>query len=451
MDTLKVSVSGVRGIVGDSLTPPVIIEYVSAFADFIKQYGNHIAVARDTRPTGELVNRLVIGTLQACGLNVTDYGILPTPVLIYAVREKKFAGGVIITASHNPLQWNALKFIKKDGYFLNAQDVNTLILKREKKVFDYVSYQKIGVPENNENSFIPEYIDDLLCHFDVDSIKQRGLKVGYDPVNATGAFVTPSLIARLNCNLYGINEDTSIGFARGAEPIAENLGGLSELVKGKKLDIGFAHDPDGDRLALVDEQGNPIGEEYTLALAAYSAYKYRNLKSDMVVNLSTSLMTGEIAKQYGKKAHAAGVGEINVTEKMIEIKSELGGEGNGGVIYPAFNSCRDSFVSMLFILELLALEKKPLSEIIKNLPYFVMVKEKFSGEFHQLEAVYQKLKEAFSGCIFDEQDGLKILGNDFWLHIRKSNTEPVVRIIAESPSEETNQTLLKQAQQILGV
>ncbi len=448
MDTLKVSISGIRGIVGDSLTPSTIIEFAAAYAEHIKEFGDTIAIARDTRSSGEMVFNLCTGALMAHGINVIDFGILPTPVLIYAVKKYNYAGGIIITASHNPSEWNALKFVKNGGLFFSQEDLDK-VLKIKSNLPSSQPYNELGKLSIYEADFIEEYIDDLLSYFDTKSIISKNFKIGYDPVNATGFFVTPILMKKLGFELYAVNDDISKGFSRGAEPTPENLIDLSKLVVDKKLDIGFAQDPDGDRLALVDETGNAIGEEFTLALSALNAYKYKKLKGDMVVNLSTSRMNDDVCKMFERKLLQAKVGEINVTNKMLAENCEVGGEGNGGVIFPAFNACRDSFVSMMFILELMAKENIGLSKIKEILPHYYISKDKINCAGVELESVYNNIKKKYTGYSFNEDDGLKLEANDHWIHIRPSNTEPVIRIIIESPSEEKNKSFIKEIKELI--
>ncbi len=446
MSSLKVSVSGVRGIVGDSLTPEIILNYSLAFAEFIKQHGSSVAVARDTRESGDMIFNIVTGALKSCGINVFDYGILPTPVLIYAVKKNNYAGGVIITASHNPIEWNALKFVKAPGLFLNQEDLDSLIENIKTKDITYCNYKNCGslIKKNINDNFIHEYVADLISFFDIEKIGKSGIKAAYDPVNATASYVTPILLKKIGVEFTAIHDEPEKGFERGTEPTPENLTKLCKTVKKQKLDIGFAHDPDADRLALVDNSGAAIGEEYTLALSAFHAYKNRGLNTDMAANLSTSMMSRKIAETSGQNIIEAKVGEINVTQEMIKNKCKLGGEGNGGVIFPEFNSCRDSFVAIMFILELIATEKTSVKQIAENnIPVYEIFKSKISIQGLDVNNIYEKLKEKFSGCSFNELDGLKIFTQDYWIHVRPSNTEPVFRIIIESGTKKQNETLFK--------
>ncbi len=451
MQTLKVSVSGVRGIIGESLTPQTVVDYTLAYAAFIKRLGNSVAVARDTRKSGGMVFDLVCGTLKASGIDVYDYGILPTPILIYAVKKDNHAGGIIITASHNAEEWNALKFVKNPGVFLNQNDLNALLDIKDASAFSLSSFNSCGkqYTRNVKLEFVNEYIEDLILHFDVKKIRESKFNVAYDPVNSTAAGITPLIMKKIGVQITGINEDINKDFQRGAEPTPENLSGLCERVSTQALDIGFAHDPDADRLSIVDEKGFAVGEEYTLALSVLDALAHKKLKTNIVVNLSTSMMCKNIVKNFGRQVYETKVGEINVTDEMIRLNCEIGGEGNGGVIYPLFNSCRDSFVAIMFVLELMATEKLSLSKIIKTIPKYTILKEKVSLENIEINKLYDELKEKFAGADFSEMDGLKITANDYWIHIRPSNTEPVLRIITESKSKEKNNELLNSVKEII--
>jgi phosphomannomutase len=371
-------------------------------------------------------------------------------VLIYAVKKYNLAGGIIITASHNPIDWNALKFVKSGGFFLNQDDLDNL-LSLDVGAVKKCDYKTIGknILDYPVSEFVNIYTDDLLSHFDVNAIKDCGFKVLYDPVNSTSECVTPYLLEKLGCTFEGINTDITKGFMRGAEPLSENLSWLCGAVKEKGFDVGFAHDPDGDRLALVDDRGIAIGEEYTLGLGVYQAYKNRGYKGDICVNLSTSMLSSKIAEKFLGKTYQAKVGEINVTELMCEKNIGIGGEGNGGVIFPDFNNCRDSFVSIAFVLELLAKEKKTLSRIVSGFDSFIIKKDKINlpADFN-FSWIYEKIKKFHNSCVFNEDDGLKVEGKDFWVHIRPSNTEPVVRIISESKDEEKSIILISEIKDI---
>ncbi|MDH4128629.1 MAG: phosphoglucosamine mutase [Spirochaetota bacterium] len=444
MSTLKISLSGVRGIIGDTLTPTVISDFGSAFGTYLNSLANQdntnkaVAIGMDTRVSGEMVKHTIISSLIATGNTVLDLGIVPTPSTILAVREKNLAGGIVITASHNPMEWNGLKFISPEGRFLDSHEWNQVFNIYNNKSFNYKHFNEIGTlcSTNDANDM---HINKVLNLIDTDKIKHKKLKVAYDPVNGAGSIIIQSLLERLGCDIYSINTDTKRGFCRSPEPLAENIKDLEKLVLENNCDIGFALDPDADRLAIVSDKAKAIGEEYTLVLALDQYLKLK--KSDIVVNISTSRMIDDIAKKYAVNVMRTPVGEINVVKKMMDNNCDIGGEGNGGVIIPEINRCRDSLVAIVMVLKAITDENVKISEYIKRFNEYYFYKSKMEIGSIDPNIIYSRLKAHISKQINIKHsisliDGMKIDYDDYWIQIRESNTEPIIRIFVEAKSEQ---------------
>jgi len=428
---LKISISGIRGIVGKSLTPQLLIKFSEAFSSYIS--GDRIGVATDTRPSADMVKHAVIAGVQSCSGSPLDLGILPIPSLQIYTREKKLDGAISITASHNPVQWNALKLIKKGGYFLFPFEAEELL-----DFYYQGKFHRTGFPKEVrkvDNPFFP-HRKKIMEFIDVDLIKKRKPKVVVDPCGGAAVPYVVSFLKDLGAEVECINGSITGDFPRNPEPLPENIQDLCRTVKKTGADIGFAQDADADRLAAVDENGSPLGEEYTLALAARGYLKYKQ-KSPLVVNLSTSRVMEDIAINEEVPLFRSKVGEINVTRLMIEKKAKFGGEGNGGIIAADIHRCRDSFSGMALLLEFLARSGKSLSELRAELPSYFMIKAKKKASFRQAKQILNRIRREFKGGDIDTQDGLHIVFPDFWFHLRPSNTEPVVRIIVESPQKRT--------------
>ena len=425
MELIK-SISGIRGIFNKNLTPSITNHYINIFSNLQKK--GDILIARDSRPHGKILYDEACKTLSLLGRNVISCGIIPTPTAQYIIKEKKLAGGVVITASHNPIEWNGLKFLDNDGCFLNPKKMKELLSKDSNNT------------ENNKKGSIIESKDlyqnhiqnvlNLTC-INIDKIKSKNFKVVIDTVNGAAYKALPELLKELNCNIIKIYCDNDGTFPRGTEPIPSHIEDLSKTVINNKADIGFATDPDADRLAIVDNQGEPIGEESTLILALESYLKYYKDSQKIVTNLSTSMAVDVIAHQYNSIVERSSVGEINVVEKMKEIGSSIGGEGNGGVILEESHLGRDSLVASALVLNHLAQSDIPFNQILKSIPRFVMIKDKITL---QQDVDYNHIKTLFKNddVSFIQGDGLKIIWLDKWVHIRESNTEPIIRIIAEA-------------------
>ncbi|PJA27804.1 MAG: phosphoglucosamine mutase [candidate division Zixibacteria bacterium CG_4_9_14_3_um_filter_46_8] len=427
------SVSGIRGIVGaaDGLTPEVALQYAAAFASFCRQ--GAIVLGSDTRPSRRVLIPAVVSGITGCGRDVIDIGICPTPTVELAVKELKAVGGIVITASHNPPEWNALKMINSKGMFLSASEIARVENIFVQGKYSYARHKRLGNIYPRE--FVAIHIDKILKlrAVKVSLLRKRGLKVALDCVNGAGAMLSPRLLKELGCRVFCVNCEPTGVFARGAEPIQKNLKALCTAVIRNKCDIGFAHDPDADRLAIVDEKGRAIGEEYTLAFAL--DYILSLKKGPIAVNLSTSSMSEAIATRYGVKVHRTKVGEINVSLKLRTIKGVIGGEGNGGVIYPPLLLGRDGAVGIALILSYLAQRKMTVSQAVESLPKLVMIKDKVVITREELDLRKSGLYERFKQAKINIEDGVKFNHPRSWVHIRPSNTEPITRIIAEAPSK----------------
>jgi len=433
---LITSISGIRGIYGQTLTDSIASNYAHSFSDI--QASGTILLAQDSRPHGKYLYKKISQTLRALGRDVISCGIIPTPTAQYIIKEKKLAGGVVITASHNPIEWNGLKFLDDDGCFLNPKKMEELLSNDPKSM----TANKAGDMIEFENAY-QTHIQNVLnlnC-IDIDKIKAKNFKVVVDTVNGAAYKALPELLEKLNCDVIKIHCDNDGTFPRGTEPIPSHLKDLSKAVTKHNTDIGFATDPDADRLAIVDNHGNPIGEESTLVLALESYLKYYQDSQKVVTNLSTSMAVDVIAHKYNSTVQRSSVGEINVVEKMKELNSVIGGEGNGGVILEESHLGRDSLVASALVLNHLAQSDIPFNEILDNIPRFIMIKDKINLQddidFNHIKTFFQN-----DDLTFIQGDGLKILWKDKWVHIRKSNTEPIIRIISEAADHKTARDLI---------
>ena len=442
---LLFTVSGLRGIVGQSLFPSTVLDYATAFGTFCQ--GGKVVLARDTRGSGEMLKMAAVSALLSTGCEVIDIGIAPTPTVGLAVTDLKARGGLTITASHNPIQWNALKFFNQKGRYLSPPEIEAIQRLVESKEFVFREWTHLG-KIRTDDSQIKKHFRQILAlkYVRVQKIRKARFKVVMDAVNGAGYQAGPELLQTLGCRIIKINCDNTGTFPRKPEPLAENLKQLERAVKNAKADIGFALDPDADRLAMVSEKGRAIGEEYTLALAA--DYLLSQKKGKVAVNLSTSRMIEEVARKYGVTVERTKVGEANVSARLEEIKGVIGGEGNGGVILPELHYTRDALLGMALILSYLAETGEKITGLKERIPKYYMVKQvaeldvDFPAKLDQLKAEYKQAE-------ITTLDGAKFDFPDRWLHLRKSNTEPVVRIIAEAKSEEIASGLAQQALKIL--
>ncbi|HET7190196.1 MAG TPA: phosphoglucosamine mutase [Gemmatimonadaceae bacterium] len=442
---LMVSVSGIRGRVGEALTPEVVARYAAAFGAWSIARGpsRQIVVGRDSRVSGPMFHRIVVGTLQLVGCDVIDIGLTTTPGCQLAVEHHHAAGGLMLSASHNPIEWNALKCIGSSGLFLEASE-GTAMRALVEQGTPHATWDKIGrVIE--DAGVAARHVESVLAipYIDVEGIRRRRFKVALDCVRGAGATVMPLLLDRLGCEVVAINMEPDGRFPREPEPVPENLKELERLVKESSADVGLAVDPDVDRLALVADGGRAIGEDYTLALAAKVVLRHR--KGAVVTNLSTSLVVEDAARSAGAEAVRAPVGEVNVAVRMRELNAPIGGEGNGGVILPEVHLGRDAPIGAALVLQLLLEEGRPLSAIVASLPRYVIVKDKLPRPNASLDAVYAALQSAFPDAAADKQDGLRLAWPDRWVHVRPSGTEPIVRVIAEAPDEAGARELVRRS------
>ncbi|MDP6592928.1 MAG: phosphoglucosamine mutase [Candidatus Marinimicrobia bacterium] len=439
------TISGVRGIIPQDFNESVISRYVGAFHSLCGE--GAIIVGRDTRASGSKLTSAVIEALLTSGRDVIDCGICPTPTVQFAVEDTDAVGGLVITASHNPEEWNGLKFIAQDGCFLNEDVFGDLM-----RFANQGARETAGESGNyvRFDQAVRRHIQRVLRidWVDVDKIKDCNYKVAVDTVNGAAAEALPLLLKRLGCDVVSINCELSGEFTRGTEPLPENLSGLTQLVQEENCHIGFATDPDADRLAVVDENGKPVGEEYTLVLALDGFLSTTGDLEPIVTNLSTTMAVEKVAERYGAEVHRSAVGEINVVEMMKESGSRIGGEGNGGVILKEVHLGRDSLVGVAIILDSMARTSQPLTAIFRQLPQFHMVKEKVTVDGSMAEESWQRIAEQFDGAATSFVDGLKLKWSDRWVHIRRSNTEPIVRIYAEAPTEDEALSLARKVSEL---
>src|SRR5882724_7124378 len=448
-DTLMVSVSGVRGLVGTDLTPEIVARWAAAFGTWARD-GNRpsrrrapsIVVGRDARTSGPMFAAAATSGLVSVGCDVIDVGLVATPSVQLAVEHHRAAGGIILTASHNPIEWNALKFVGPDGIFLDSVAGTRVRELAARESLPRAPVTAIGDVTTDADA-IARHLDAVLAlrGVDVRAIRRRRFRVALDTVRGAGGAVMPELLERLGCRVAAINLETDGLFPRPPEPVPENLKALGALVRRKKADIGIAVDPDVDRLAIVDEKGRPIGEDYTLAFAIRAVLGRSDSWTagrSVVCNLSTSLVVEDAAREYGARVVRAPVGKAYVAQKIIELKAVIGGEGNGGVMYPALHIGRDAPVAGALVLSLLARERITVSELVAAAPRYAIVKAKAERGTRNaergLEDVYAALRKRFPDASADTQDGLRLAWRDRWLHVRPSNTEPIIRLIAEAPS-----------------
>ncbi|MGE0132174.1 MAG: phosphoglucosamine mutase [Blastocatellales bacterium] len=436
--TLKISISGVRGVIGDSLTPTLLTRFAQAFGTYVGS--GTIVIGRDTRTSGEMVRQAVIAGLLSSGCRVIDLDVCPVPTVQLIVRQRHAQGGIAITASHNPAEWNALKFVNSEGLFLSAGQARELL-----DIYHQGDYTKVaGAEMRGVETFagaLDAHINTIINSIGAPPQTSRRLKVALDSCNGAGSIIAPQLIEALGAEVVAINTTPDGSFPRGAEPVAENLGALCQFVKESAADIGFAQDMDADRLAVVSELGEPVGEDYTLVLAA--RYVLSKTPGAVVTNLSTTSAMDDVARMFNCPLHRSKIGEANVTEMMQQVDAVIGGEGNGGVIYPRVNFCRDSLVGMALILHLLAETGRSVTSLLSDLPRHKMVKEKLECPSSKIGEVLKMIRSEYADHQMDLRDGVKVKLANGWLHVRGSNTEPIIRLVAEAADE-------AQAREILG-
>ncbi len=428
--TLKIGLSGVRGIVGESLTPQLVTCFASAFGTYCGPTA--IVIGTDTRPSREMVTEAALAGLASVGCNPVSIGIVPVPILQHHIREVGAGGGICVTASHNPKEWNALKFFGADGIALRTNQLAELIDLYHQGVYARVSASQIKDPARDDSAPV-KHRDSILKMVDVDLIASRNFKVVVDCCNGAASLVTPGFLRRLGCEVLELSTDPTEPFSRDPEPIKENIGALCELVKTSGADIGLAQDADADRVAIVDEQGVALGEDLTIALTIRHFLSRR--PGPVVVSLSTSRVVEAVVSRYDVPLYRTKVGESYVIEKMLESGAEIGGEGSGGVIVLSANPCRDSFVAISLLLEMLAVERKTVSELRRELPSYHILKTQIPCRPRDVAPAVRLLRYFYRDSELDLTDGVRVLWPDRWIHVRGSNTEPVIRIVAEANSE----------------
>jgi len=445
-DTLMVGVSGVRGHVGTDLTPEVIARWAAAFGTWAK--AGKVVLGRDARTSGPMFARAATAGLMSVGCDVIDVGLVPTPTVQLAVEHHRAAGGIILTASHNPIEWNALKFVGPDGMYLDVESgARVGELARDGRI-GRAGYDALGEVAADSHG-VERHLKALLAMrgLDVKAIRRRRFRVALDTVRGAGGVVMPELLERLGCRVAAINLETDGRFPRPPEPLPEHLKPLGALVRRHKADLGIAVDPDVDRLAVVDERGRAIGEDYTLAFAVRAVLGKKGKGKTVVCNLSTSSVVEDAARECGAAIVRSPVGEAHVARKIIAVKAAIGGEGNGGVMYPALHVGRDAPVAAALVLALLARERRSVSELVASAPRYAIVKAKVPRG-PQLEPVYAGLRRAFADATVDTQDGLRLAWADRWLHVRPSGTEPIIRLIAEGPTASDAERLIDEGRRL---
>jgi phosphomannomutase len=485
----KLTISGYRGVWGESLSPIIVSNYTKAFIKFVQENISEnptILICRDGRESGPEIKQIIIKIFKKLAIRFIDGDILPTPTALFSVKNNEYSGAIIITASHNPIEYNGLKFVTNKALFTNEEEVekikeNYKIIQKQESCQDIPSESTdIFLLKNSSCSrrrapksfiknilsrffkknilssfFIREislpkkHAEQIIQNINVNAIKSRGFKVAVDMINASACVLDPYLFERLGVELVPLNNIPNGKFAHKPEPLRENLIDIGKLVIKEKCDLGFAHDPDADRLVIINEKGVVISEEYTLAFGT-EAILSKNKNNKVVINLSTSQMNKDIAEKYGGECIWTKVGEANVVAGIIKNNAIIGGEGGGGIIYPTINMARDSFVSLALILELLAERKQTVSECILTLPKYEMRKDKMPI-IGDLKENYSKMKNHFKDARINELDGLRIDFTDSsWIHLRPSNTEPIIRLIGEAKTKERIESLFEEVKFIVG-
>ena len=441
------SISGVRGLTDSHLTPKISSIYARALHTFLPD--GVIMAGRDSRPSGDMILHAMTEELVGLGRTVIQCGVVPTPTVQFMVHNTEAVGGFIVTASHNPVEWNGIKFLRSDSTFFHPEECQDLFNMVDQNV-ELKKSKEAGIVWPEQNAIQKHVIAcaSISC-IDLNRIQRRKFKVVIDAVNGAGAIALPNMLEALGCEVIELNCEPDGNFTRGTEPLPENLNDLSAMVKNHNADAGFAVDPDADRLAVVNEHGEPLGEEYTLVLAADGYINETGKKERFVVNLSTSLALEKLAHKNGSTVERSAVGEINVVNKMNEVNSNLGGEGNGGVILKECHLGRDSMVGATMVLNRMSQTEDTLSEIHRTLPIFKIVKDKISVDTIDTDELIDKVSNLFNDADKNDLDGIKFTWDDKWVHLRRSNTEPIMRIYAEAPSEDQALELVSKIRSII--
>ncbi len=452
----RINVSGYRGIWGDTLSKEVVILYTRAFVSFLKEKNPNpkILIGRDGRESGPEIKEIILNELKNLGIEGVDGDILPTPTVLFSIRKHGYAGGIIITASHNPIEYNGLKFINDKALFTISEEVDTINKYFEIEMGKYENEEKsqfINFKPSNEAipNFPKEHADKILENINVEAIKAKKFKVVADMINASACVMDKYLFEQLGVELIPINNIPNGKFGHRPEPLRENLLETEKIAKENNVNVGFVHDPDADRLVVINEHGEVISEEFSIALAIENVLS-KNPGKPIVLNLSTSQRGADIAKKYGSACYRTKIGEGFVVEGMLKHNAIIGGEGNGGIIYPTINTVRDSFTGIALILELMAERNKTISELVSDVPQYFIKKDKWSITGLNLLEIYIKLKSIFSNAKYDEQDGIRFdFEDESWIHLRPSNTEPIIRLFGEAKTQEKIDQLFEEAKKVI--
>ena len=445
------TISGYRGVWGDTLNDKIVRKYTRAFVRFLREDQKNenpvILIGRDGRESGPEIRKVIAEELDSLGVIFFDGDILPTPTVIFSVRKHGYDGGIIITASHNPIEYNGFKFVNKKALFLDESEAKKINQNCEENI----QMKSIRASKKSSSSvpdFLKEHADQIVANVDVESIRAKKFKVAVDMINASACVLDPYLFEQLGVELFPLNNIPNGKFAHMPEPKTENLTDISKFVRESRADIGFAQDPDADRLVVINEKGEVGYEEHTIVLAIENVLS-KNPGRTVVTQLSTSQMSTEVAEKYGSKCVLTKVGEPNVIRGIIENDAIIGGEGNGGVIYPAVNFARDSFVGIALILELLAKKNKTVSQIIETFPKYFMKKEKWPLN-EDVKNICARLKAHFKEAKTIEIDGIRLdLPNNAWLHLHPSNTEPIFRLYGEAKTKDEIDALFREAEKVI--
>lgn len=456
--TLIKSISGIRGTIGgkagEGLNPLDIVKFTSAYATLIRRTctvrSNKIVVGRDARLSGEMVKNIVVGTLMGMGWDVVDIDLASTPTTELAVTMEGASGGIILTASHNPKQWNALKLLNERGEFLNKEEGNEVLRIAEAEDFDYAEVDQLGT-YRKDLTYNQKHIDSVLALdlVDVEAIRKAGFRVAIDCVNSVGGIILPDLLEQLGVqHVEKLYCEPTGNFQHNPEPLERNLGDIMQLMSKGGNDVAFVVDPDVDRLAIICEDGRMYGEEYTLVTVA--DYVLKHTPGPTVSNLSSTRALRDVTARYGQPYYAAAVGEVNVTTEMKRVGAVIGGEGNGGVIYPASHYGRDALVGIALFLSHLAHEGKKVSELRATYPAYFMAKNRVDlTPETDVDAILARVKELYKDEKITDTDGVKIDFPDRWVHLRKSNTEPIIRVYSEAPTQQDAEEVARQVMKVV--
>jgi phosphomannomutase len=443
MKPLVVSMSGTRGIIGENLHPDVALKTAMAFGTYLKK--GPVILGGDTRVSYLMLKNSIISGLLAVGIDVIDIGQVPTPTVQQLIKTHNAAGGIVITASHNPIMWNGIKLMSSSASFMNPQEYENYQKVFQAANFPLATYDKLGQLKQDTQA-LEKHIDQIIANIDIRALKKSRLKILVDPNNGTGALANPLLFKKLGLQYDIINAEPNGLFTHDPEPLEKNLHQIKSIMQKGSYDIGFVQDADADRLVILDENGRFIGEDYSLAFCMdHILATQASTNSNVVVNLSTSRLIEWLAQQYGAKVTYTKIGEPYVTHKIKELNALVGGEGNGGVIYPKVGWGRDSLVGIVIALTHLATKKQTVSQIISTYPKYTMLRHKFEvNSKEEINTFLEKIEQKYASHEIIKLDGVKVIQPNTWIHVRPSNTEPIIRIFIEGPDQKTAEALLNE-------